>query len=172
MLRGPLKQIMPRIMPRGAVSYFSSRMSRYSTSAALERKAYVGAIDQGTSSTRFVIFDKKGEIVAVDQREFGQIMPQVCNLVPCLAVAKGTSSRQDCSGGICVGRPDGSSTTQPKSGRQRRNASPAPWRRSVCARVCGMANEGTRTHDLGVHVALGMHACMQPRSLMCMWMCP
>jgi glycerol kinase len=37
---------------------------------------YVGAIDQGTTSTRFIVFDASGAIVAVDQREHAQIMPQ------------------------------------------------------------------------------------------------
>jgi glycerol kinase len=37
---------------------------------------YVGALDQGTTSTRFIIFDHAGEIVAADQREHGQIYPR------------------------------------------------------------------------------------------------
>ena len=37
---------------------------------------YVGAIDQGTTSTRFILFDKDGRIVAVDQREHEQVMPK------------------------------------------------------------------------------------------------
>jgi glycerol kinase len=37
---------------------------------------YVGAIDQGTTSTRFILFDKDGKIVAVDQREHEQINPK------------------------------------------------------------------------------------------------
>ncbi|MBN2085805.1 MAG: glycerol kinase GlpK [Anaerolineales bacterium] len=37
---------------------------------------YVGAIDQGTTSTRFVIFDHGGTIVAMDQREHRQIFPK------------------------------------------------------------------------------------------------
>ncbi len=37
---------------------------------------YVGAIDQGTTSTRFIVFGHGGEIVAVDQQEHAQIMPQ------------------------------------------------------------------------------------------------
>src|SRR3954468_3072360 len=37
---------------------------------------YVGAIDQGTTSSRFILFDKDGRIVAVDQREHEQITPQ------------------------------------------------------------------------------------------------
>ncbi len=37
---------------------------------------YVAAIDQGTTSTRFIIFDHKGKIVAVDQKEHEQIYPK------------------------------------------------------------------------------------------------
>ena len=37
---------------------------------------YVGAIDQGTTSTRFIIFDHSGNIVAVDQKEHKQIYPR------------------------------------------------------------------------------------------------
>jgi glycerol kinase len=37
---------------------------------------YVGAIDQGTTSTRFVIVDEDGTFVAVSQMEHDQILPQ------------------------------------------------------------------------------------------------
>jgi glycerol kinase len=37
---------------------------------------YVGALDQGTTSNRFIIFDRNGQIVAVDQKEHEQIFPQ------------------------------------------------------------------------------------------------
>jgi glycerol kinase len=37
---------------------------------------YVAAIDQGTTSSRCIVFDLQGRIVAVDQREHGQIYPQ------------------------------------------------------------------------------------------------
>jgi glycerol kinase len=37
---------------------------------------YIGAIDQGTTSTRFIVFDRDGRIVAADQREHEQIHPQ------------------------------------------------------------------------------------------------
>jgi glycerol kinase len=37
---------------------------------------YVGSIDQGTTSTRFIVFDRKGEIVAADQKEHRQICPK------------------------------------------------------------------------------------------------
>jgi glycerol kinase len=38
--------------------------------------SYVGAIDQGTTSTRFVLFDRDGCIVASDQRAHGQLTPR------------------------------------------------------------------------------------------------
>lgn len=37
---------------------------------------FVGAIDQGTTSTRFLIFNTDGEVVALHQIEFKQIYPQ------------------------------------------------------------------------------------------------
>jgi glycerol kinase len=37
---------------------------------------YVGAIDQGTTSTRFIAFDAQGAIVALAQKEHQQIYPQ------------------------------------------------------------------------------------------------
>jgi glycerol kinase len=37
---------------------------------------YVAAIDQGTTSSRCIIFDHEGQIVAVDQREHAQILPR------------------------------------------------------------------------------------------------
>jgi len=37
---------------------------------------YIAAIDQGTTSTRCIIFDNKGKIIAVDQREHEQIYPK------------------------------------------------------------------------------------------------
>ena len=37
---------------------------------------YVGAIDQGTTSTRFIVFSRSGQIVATAQKEHEQIYPQ------------------------------------------------------------------------------------------------
>jgi glycerol kinase len=37
---------------------------------------YLGAIDQGTTSTRFVVFDRTGRIVSVAQKEHEQIYPK------------------------------------------------------------------------------------------------
>src|SRR5262252_1435369 len=37
---------------------------------------YAGALDQGTTSTRFMIFDHAGQVVSIDQKEHEQIFPQ------------------------------------------------------------------------------------------------
>lgn len=37
---------------------------------------YIGAVDQGTTSSRFIIFDRRGHIVGIDQKEHEQIYPQ------------------------------------------------------------------------------------------------
>ena len=39
-------------------------------------KKYVMALDQGTTSSRCILFDKKGNILSMAQREFEQIYPQ------------------------------------------------------------------------------------------------
>ena len=39
-------------------------------------KDYIGSLDQGTSSTRFLIVDRQGRIVAIDQREHRQLYPE------------------------------------------------------------------------------------------------
>ena len=38
-------------------------------------KKYIMALDQGTTSSRCIIYDKKGEMVSVAQKEFTQIYP-------------------------------------------------------------------------------------------------
>ena len=40
-----------------------------------EKEEFIGAIDQGTTSSRFLIFNKDGEPVASHQMEFRQIYP-------------------------------------------------------------------------------------------------
>ena len=37
---------------------------------------YLGAIDQGTTSTRFIVFDRRGRISAIAQKEHEQIFPK------------------------------------------------------------------------------------------------
>ncbi len=57
-------------------------------------KRYVGAIDQGTTSSRFIVFDRAGRTVAAARREFRQIFPQpgwVVSMIPrksCLLSAR------------------------------------------------------------------------------------
>lgn len=41
---------------------------------------YLLALDQGTSSTRSIVFDRQGQIVAVSQRELQQIYPQASHV--------------------------------------------------------------------------------------------
>ena len=38
-------------------------------------KKYILSLDQGTTSSRVIIFDKKGSIVSVAQKEFQQFFP-------------------------------------------------------------------------------------------------
>jgi len=38
--------------------------------------SYIGAIDQGTTSTRFIVFERSGRIAAIAQKEHQQIYPQ------------------------------------------------------------------------------------------------
>ena len=42
----------------------------------MEEKRYVMAMDQGTTSSRCILFDRAGQIVSVAQKEFTQIYPQ------------------------------------------------------------------------------------------------
>ena len=37
---------------------------------------FVAAIDQGTTSTRFMVFDHHGKVISIDQKEHEQIFPQ------------------------------------------------------------------------------------------------
>lgn len=46
------------------------------TEVESERNWFVGSIDQGTTSSRFLIFSKEGEIVASHQIEFENLYPQ------------------------------------------------------------------------------------------------
>src|SRR6266849_2499767 len=52
----------------------SHRMRGFAGRGAV--KSYIGAIDQGTTSTRFMVFDKDARIVAVAQKEHRLIYPQ------------------------------------------------------------------------------------------------
>src|SRR5579864_1956058 len=53
---------------------FRRRMHRAGRATLV--KSYIGAIDQGTTSTRFLVFDKAARIVAAAQKEHEQIFPK------------------------------------------------------------------------------------------------
>ena len=50
------------------------RLLLYSQSVIMDH--YILSLDQGTTSSRAIIFDKKGNIVTVAQKEFTQIFPK------------------------------------------------------------------------------------------------
>ena len=58
------------------VSCASSRADRLGVSQSGGRVAYILALDQGTTSSRAIVFDQSGAVQAVAQREFEQIFPQ------------------------------------------------------------------------------------------------
>lgn len=52
-------------------------LNRFTTSHEnILQEYFIGAIDQGTTSTRFIIFDGVGQPVAMHQLEFKQMYPQ------------------------------------------------------------------------------------------------
>lgn len=48
---------------------------RASACEALLSVNYIGAIDQGTTSTRFMVFDRAGHVVCAAQKEHQQLFP-------------------------------------------------------------------------------------------------
>src|SRR5437868_10164081 len=42
----------------------------------MEMPDYIGAVDQGTTSSRFIIFNRAGEVVSIAQQEHEQIYPR------------------------------------------------------------------------------------------------
>jgi len=72
---------------------------------------FIGSIDQGTTSTRFIIFDGLGEPVAQHQIEFTQKYPQSGSVSPAHHNAMHRSQGAD-----------GTSTTQKKSLLQLKSA--------------------------------------------------
>jgi glycerol kinase len=69
---------------------------------------YVAAIDQGTTSTRCMIFDHAGTVVAVDQLEHEQIFPR-SGWVEHNAQEIWTNTRQVCGGALARADLDASS---------------------------------------------------------------
>ncbi|KAM7224148.1 glycerol kinase [Rhypophila decipiens] len=62
----PTPPIVPSELPEGIVE----------TAEELKRHWYVGSIDQGTTSSRFIIFDGEGNVVAKHQIEFDNLYPK------------------------------------------------------------------------------------------------
>ena len=71
------KQVTSSIPLSATVSKIANKDSGELTSTAMasSEEVFVGSIDQGTTSSRFLIFDKAGEPVALHQEEFSQIYP-------------------------------------------------------------------------------------------------
>lgn len=65
----------PAILRAFSTSYPAANRFASAGMAANSEQVFVGSIDQGTTSSRFLIFDKAGEPVAVHQEEFTQIYP-------------------------------------------------------------------------------------------------
>lgn len=42
----------------------------------MKNQKYIMALDQGTTSSRCILFDKKGNIISMAQKEFEQIYPK------------------------------------------------------------------------------------------------
>lgn len=59
------------------------------------KQFYIGSIDQGTTSTRFIIFDGLGEPVAQHQIEFSQKYPQSGLVLVDLKVESALLTRTD-----------------------------------------------------------------------------
>jgi glycerol kinase len=63
------------IRSRGSVCIFRDRDYGEFLSRRWNLASYIGAIDQGTTSTRFIVFDRTGQVVSVAQKEHQQIYP-------------------------------------------------------------------------------------------------
>lgn len=66
-----------RSITQQVISSPTSIPTSISTSTSkMADQVFVGSIDQGTTSSRFLIFNKAGEPVASHQIEFKQLYPQ------------------------------------------------------------------------------------------------
>lgn len=63
----------PQLVPKGQVTNDSQGVELDEEKL---QQFFIGSIDQGTTSTRFIIFDGMGEPVAQHQIEFSQMYPQ------------------------------------------------------------------------------------------------
>ena len=66
----------PKMINANVDKIYNALLSKYKFQKEIEMKKYLAALDQGTTSTRFIIFNHAGEVVAVDQKEHKQIYPK------------------------------------------------------------------------------------------------
>ena len=94
---------------------------------------YVGAIDQGTTSSRFVLFDGRGKIVASANKEHKQIYPnQGTNRrtgCACLPASPTTHTHRP----LAHSTQAGSSMTRWRYGTRCKSALPEHWLTRACA---------------------------------------
>ncbi len=102
---------------------------------------YVGALDQGTTSTRFMVFDTEGSVVSVARKEHGQIYPrpswverdrlEIWRNTEDVAAAALAGAGLRPAGSIAI--PGGARAVAPRQPRshprERRNRKPCPGRR-------------------------------------------
>src|SRR4051812_7929569 len=65
----PSSTLVPKVHP-------SHKAECQAPKGRAERMKYILALDQGTTSSRAILFDEAGAIVAVSQHEFQQYYPQ------------------------------------------------------------------------------------------------
>ena len=78
LIKSPIRSLVsiPRFVSSISNSHtFTLVASNQPAKMAASDEVYVGSIDQGTTSSRFLIFNTSGEPVAVHQEEFTQIYP-------------------------------------------------------------------------------------------------
>ena len=69
-------QLTTRVSSSFYISFAKLFIITQSVKLMPDNKKYIMALDQGTTSSRTIIFDDQGGIVAVAQKEFSQIFPQ------------------------------------------------------------------------------------------------
>src|SRR5260221_10733766 len=68
----PLKGLISKVLTSGRTASANRRLA-YRT---IMMPNYIRAIHQGTTSSRFIVFDRSGRIVSTAQREHEQIYPK------------------------------------------------------------------------------------------------
>lgn len=63
-------------MVDGVTKHIAGAYATYAKWATPKKRQYIMSIDQGTTSTRCVIFDENAQVVSISQREHGQIFPR------------------------------------------------------------------------------------------------